>query len=117
MQRQGRAYPYTLPPASTSLSILRSTFIRAETPTRVQHHQLNPRLYLDFTRFFINTPFLCQDSTRATDVPFTHHGPNIIQPLMSLSVLHNCDASEEYWSVTLQTIPQLGLPDVFSELG
>ena len=32
-------------------------------------------------------------------------------------VLHNCDASEEYWSVTLQTIPQLGLPDVFSELG
>lgn len=108
-------YPYTLPPASTGLSIRRGAFIRAKT-TRVLRHQLNAQLYLDFTSFSINTLFLCQDSAGATDVPFTHHGLSLIRPLMSLPVLHNCDASEEYLSVTLQTIPQLGLPDVFSEL-
>ena len=95
VERQCGAYPYTLPPASTSLNILHGAFIRAKTTTRILHHQLNPQLYLDFTSFSINTLFLCQDSTGATDVPFTHYGPSLIQPLMSLSVLQNCDASEE----------------------
>ena len=111
-----RSIPVHSSPSFHCLNILHGVFIRAKTTTRILHHQLNPQLYLDFTSFPINTLFLCQDSTGATDVPFSHHGPSLIQPLMSLSVLQNCDASEAYLSVTLQTIPQLDLPDVFSEL-